>query len=262
MLEKALNLIADKVEKVLCARGFKRSTVDMNTVVFTGKSESYTVNFSNNKMVLSKCVGCIDEENPAKEISQIICEWFFDPNTSNLDDAKSIASDFADVFSKSSKKNCKSASFETENSKAESDGLHFFLNRLLTLFPELKPKLALEKSEYSKIRYVTFIEENFVPLFLEVLSNCKVNKDKVRKIVNVLNNFYMNGNMDVRSTITMVILNSINDSKCLETVNNFLDNNLKEAAVAAKEYKFKKVKPEKLRKTFLSKMLAANKTFS
>ena len=260
MLKDALILIADKLEGVLQSESFKKRFLDENTVIFTSKNENYIISFSDNKIMLLKYVGNLSDVNSIKEESQNICEWFFDPDTSDLEDAKSIANDFAGVFSKPSKKSGKNFSGETEKSKVENDSLPFFLNRLLTLFPELKSKLAAEKNEYSKVRYVLFIKENFVPLFLGVLSESKVNKDKLKKIANVLNNFYMNGNMDVRSTITMVILNAINDSKLLEVVSNFLDNNLKEASMAARKYKFKKVKPEKLKKTFMSRFLAANKT--
>lgn len=260
MLEKALILIADKLESVLQSKGFKRRLLDENAIVFTGKDENFVVSFYNNKIMLLKYVGDLTDVKSMRETSQNVCEWFFDPNTSDLGDAKSIANDFVDIFSKPSKKSGKNFSGETEKSKVENDSLPFFLNRLLTIFPELKSKLTSEKNEYSKVRYVLFIKENFVPLFLGVLSDDKVNKDKVKKIANVLNNFYINGNMDVRSTITMVILNAVDDSKLLGIVNDFLDNNLKEASLAARKYKLKKVKPEKLKKTFMSKFLAANKT--
>ena len=253
MLDKAFNLIASKLGGVLCPKGFNKSFTDNKNIVFSKGEVTYGVKFLDNKFVLFKSEGSTEEEN-FKEI----CEWFFDPNSSTLEDATVIANDFLEFFSKSSGKNDKNLLKKSEGSKAESDGLHFFLNRLITLFPELKTELASEREVYAKFRYITFIKENFVPKFLEVLKNKK--KEKIKRISNVLNNFYENGNMDVRSTITMIILNSIEDDASAGEIEKFLDNNLKEAFLAAKKYKFKKVRPEKLKASLLGKFLAANKT--
>ena len=254
MLGKAFNLIASKLEGVLCSKGFSKSFTDNKSVVFSNGEVTYGVKFLDNKFILFKSEGPTEEEENSKKI----CEWLFDPNSSTLEDASVIANDFLEFFSKSSGKKDKSFLKKSESSKGESDGLHFFLNRLITLFPELRTELATEREVYAKFRYVTFIKENFVPKFLEVLKSKK--KEKIKKISNVLNNFYENGNMDVRSTITMVILNSIEDGASAEEIENFLDNNLKEAFLAAKRYKFKKVKPEKLKSSLLGKFLAANRT--
>jgi len=255
MLDKAFNLIASKLGGVLCPKGFSKSFTNNKNIIFRKDEAVYGVKFLDNKFILFKGDSSTDGEGETRKI----CEWFFDPSSGTLDDAAVIANDFLEFFSKSSGKN-DSSLLKKDNSKAESDGLHFFLNRLVTLFPELKPELTTEREMYLKFRYVTFIKENFVPKFLEALRNKK--KEKIKRISSILNNFYENGNMDVRSTITMVILNSIDDKSSAEEIEKFLDNNLKEAFLAAKKYKLKKVKPERLKTSLIGKFLAANKTLS
>ena len=69
----------------------------------------------------------------------------------------------------------------------------------------------------------------------------------VKKIGNILNAQYVNGDMDTRSIITIIVLNELSDED-FEKLNDYLSDNLKKAAKHARKYKGKTVKPEKEKK--------------
>lgn len=253
MVNTALNIIEKKLEPILKNSGYVKSGSEVSkSFSYKNEKTKYIVEFSGNKICL---IHYLEDENN----EEVISEWLFDPDSSTSRDAESIANDFAEaLFNKNKKPNNWQKNSKKNANKAEGSGLHFFLNRLITLFPELKVKILEEKNNYQNFRYVTFIKENFVPLFLNLVYEAKGSSEKLRKTVNVLNNFYENGDMDVRSTITIVILNSLEKLQDIEKLNNFLKDDLKNAFKVAYKFKGKKVKPEKVKKTLLKRLLAAS----
>lgn len=254
---KALNIIAKKLEPVLCGGGYvKEKSVGGSRVVFKGSQMRYIVEFADNKIVLWKL-----ERDSSGEFDEnmrvVISEWLFDPSVNDERDAEDIANDFVGFFSDLRKDVAVGSIGGKVSDKPENDGLHFFLNRLVTAFPELKAEVKSEKAMYTEFRYVTFIKEKFVPLFLSLVSG-EVGTAKLKKVANVLNNFYESGSMDVRSTITMVILNSLEGEDSKNKVKDLLSDDLREAFIAGYKYKYKKVRPERLKKSLMSRFFSAN----
>ena len=258
-MSNALNIIAKKLGKVLGSRGFTRvSAPGESSVVFEKSLLCYIVEYAGNVFKLSK-ISKNEENEFVADTKCVLAEWLFDPSVSNEKDAEDIANDFCKFFLDSKADDHTSMEASNLNARAESDGLHFFLNRLMTAFPELKDLAKKEKKEYVRFRYVTFVKKRFVPLFLSLVVEGN-DVGKLRKLVSVLNNFYENGNMDVRSTITMVILNSLEGVEVIDKIKKLLSKDLSEAFFAGYKYRNKKVKPEKVRKSFLSRFLSASKS--
>ena len=262
MVNKALNVIEKKLDALLKSKGYEKRKSNDFALIFAGESGNYIVNFKDNKFILSResiDTSLKDEtkkDNTGGECT-ILSEWFFDPLSSTEKDAESIANDFVDVLiEKNEGSSYKNKQIKKEKSKVENNGLNFFLNRLVTLFPELKSKVTLEKEMYIRFRYVTFIRENFVPLFLDLINSYDTKNEKLKRTINIFNNFYENGDMSVRSVITIVILNSLDKTDgCIEKINTFLKKELREAFNESYKYKNKKVKPEKVKNTLLKKLI-------
>ncbi len=257
MESKALSIIAKKLEPVLRSEGYvEEKSVRGSRVVFKSSQVCYVVEFSDNKFTLWRVEGDGSSEF-GESAKVVVSEWLFDPAVSNEKDAEDIANDFVGFFSDSKKDVAVGSLGGKLSDKPENDGLHFFLNRLITAFPELKAEVKSEKAMYTKFRYVTFIKEKFVPLFLSLVSG-EVGTAKLKKVANVLNNFYESGSMDVRSTITMVILNSLEGEDSKNKVKDLLSDDLREAFIAGYKYKYKKVRPERLKKSLMSRFFSAN----
>ena len=250
-LNNAKELIIDKVESVLKERKFKKIlSDDENKVIFSFEDKAYVLFFD---VVNKKVELRLSSMNGSKlsDDFKIISTWLFDDETSK-NDAEDIANDFLESLIGKSK--LKSQKIEKSKSHDENDNVDsmFLINRFTTIFPELKNEVSKEKEEHSSFRYVTFTKENIVPLILLELEQ-ESKPSKVKKITNLLNNLYKSGNLDVRSIVTIVILNSIESKKALDSISKNMSEELTKAMKEARKYKGKKVRPEK--QNLSSKML-------
>ena len=261
VINKALSVIGKKLDVLLKSRGFTKKNLSNLSIGFASKDTSYVIEFNDNKIRLIN--GSFRDSQSKSEINEtggeggvVLSEWFFDPSSSTEKDAESIANDFVEVLTGKGDGNTNSRQNKKGKSKTENSSIHFFLNRLITIFPELKPKVTVEKDTYSKFRYTTFIRDEFVPLFLDLVNTCDKKSEKLKKTINVLNNFYDNSDMSVRSIITIIILNSIDEnSDAYLKIDGLLKNDLRVAFTCARKYKNKKVKPEKLKNTLIKRLI-------
>lgn len=250
LLNKAFNIVEEQLNTELSKRDFKLEKNNLSSVFSNGEVK-YKLEYNENskKFILSFC-NCSDENY--KNISV----WLFDPKNDSEKEAKSIANDFVESISVSKKnKNIRKANKKSIESNSD---LLFLANRFATVFPELKEDIKFEKENFETFRGITFTREKILPLFLELI-NSGAPADKFKKVCSTLNNLYDNGNLDVRSCVTIVILNSVpeDNKKAFEKLEKNLSSDLLNAWNAAKKYKNKKVKPEKVkkRKSFFEKAL-------
>ena len=142
-------------------------------------------------------------EDDFKQISV----WLFDPNENTEKEAKSIANDFIETLSVNKNKPNNKKNYKSNNQSSNSDhDLLFFINRLATIFPELKDDIKYEKENFSEFREVKFCREKVLHLIKNLLRE-NTQKDKIKKLCNLFNNSYEDGNLDVRACITIVFLN-------------------------------------------------------
>ena len=75
----------------------------------------------------------------------------------------------------------------------------------------------------------------------------------------VFSNLYASGDLDTKAIITIVFLNSIDDTTARENIENTVSEDLKAAMKEAFKLRGKKIKPEKIKKkrTFISDTLSA-----
>ena len=187
--------------------------------------------------------------------------WMLDNETANQKDAEMIAKDFIETMAGTEKKVVRQQQARAKNNEDESNvtGV-FFANRMANLFPELRQAVQIEKECYSEFRLAKFTRKNIVPKTNEILAEGK-DKSRLSKFFKLLSELYQNGNMDVRSVITMVILNGIEGEQSIALAKELITPEFAKVWNAAAKFKGKKVKPEKPKKqsAFMAKMLEAQK---
>lgn len=250
MLEKAFEIVSDKVEKALAQQGYERvgvSNTDSSEMVtlYTSEAVAYSVVYYKRKrhMVLETC-GMTDEgpDNDWKTLST----WMFDPEKDTEKEAESIGNDFADTVGAPVRtKATKSAKKKKKDDEGNADPV-FFSKRLVNVFPELKEEIKAEEDGYDPFRGVTFAKASIVPKVNELLSSGS--KQDIAKLGSILNAQYDAGDMDTRSIITIVILNGIDTKENEEKLIPEISETLQKAWGHAKRFKGKIVKPEKKKK--------------
>lgn len=253
--KKAFDLIVEKVDEELKKTGYAKQKVasqDENEIValFTGQNLAYSVVYYKTKqqMVLRSCT--MTEEGPDNEW-KTLATWLYDDSVATVKDAESIANDFIEGVSGSIA--IKRAKQVKQKKKKDDDGNadpKFLAKRFVTFFPELKDEIKNEEDCYFPFRGATFAKEQIAPKVANYIKSAT--KAEIEKMVNVFNLQYNNGDVDTRSIITIVILNSLS-KESFNAMNEFFDEDLKKAANAARKYKDKTVKPEKPKKKNMSK---------
>ncbi len=264
MINKAFETVENKLFKALQSQDFKKvkaeSSSDNELVsLFTGNQVAYNLVYYKDKkyMVLRSCD--MTDEGPDNEW-KTVSTWMFDPETDTLKEAENIGNDFAETVGAGTSKAI--ANKQARRKKKGEDGNGdpiFFVKRLVTVFPELKDEIKYEEENYFPFRAVTFAREKIVPKVNALLSSN--DKKQISKLGEILSNQYSYGNLDVRSVITIVILNGI-DERYNESFSETLSEDLKKAWQCAAKYKNKKVKPEKPKKpksNFLAETLSASR---
>lgn len=183
--------------------------------------------------------------NETKE-EKNISSWLLDNKNSTQKDAKLIAEDFIESIAGKTKTVINQIK-KKDSSGNNNSGL-FFANRMATFFPELKEKIQNEKETYESFREATFAKEFILPSINNYIKT-ETNKSKLNKLSKTLSELYKTSGLNIRSIITMVILNGL-DSENIK-FSESLSDELKSAWEHAKKYKGKKVKPEKVKKPSL-----------
>ena len=179
-MEKALNIISSHIEKILSAEGFSRQEGENpKEVIFRGKDIAYSIIFedSNNSFKFRSC-GVNDSELDMEW--KILSEWLFEPGVSTQKDAEMIALDFSEAITGIQKKQ----TVKTHKKKKELNkvvDLSFFINRLISFFPDLKEDFKYEKENYENFRYVYFVENKVIPKVNFLLKD-SFQKDRIKKI--------------------------------------------------------------------------------
>ncbi len=225
---------------------FESSRPAPNTLSLKNKNQLYEIRYApNNKNISLVAV--------SEESSTVVSTWLFDEENISKKDIGLIAEDFAESMTPQLTKRTKTIKKKSSNDESNVTGL-FFANRMVNIFPEIKKDIYIEKECYEEFRAVKFSREILLPKINDMLSNKKSDNSTIKKLGKLLSDLYSSGTLDVRSIITMVILNHL---ECPDALKPFITPELQTAWDAAKKYKDKKVKPEKPRKknSFISKAL-------
>ena len=250
---KAFELIADKVGEELTKQGYTRQKVASEegklVALFTSQNVAYSVVYVIDKqqMLLRSCA--MTDEGPDNEW-KTLSTWLYDDYVASQKDAESIANDFVDGVSNTSAiKRAK----QVKQKKKKEDGTadpKFLAKRFVTYFPELKDEIKNEEDCYYPFRGATFAKEHIAPKISDYIR--RANKKETEKFAGVFNVQYGNGDVDTRSIITIVLLNSLSQED-FDKLSEYFDEDLSKAAAAGRKYIGREVKPEKPKKKTVSK---------
>ena len=151
--------------------------------------------------------GTADEEG-AVSSWRSLSVWLYDPEENDMATAADIAADFANTIQGPKRV----AALQTAKKRRRKDEENnpdpvFFFNRLVNLEPSLKGKMLEERVKYGDIRNVAFAREEVVPVVQGLLASGT--PEQVEKLAGIFNELYENGDMDVRSILTIILLNSL-----------------------------------------------------
>lgn len=253
--KKAFDLIVGKVEAELVKNGFEKQKVAVDNgnelvALFTSQNIAYSVVYYKDKqqMVLRSCT--MTEDGPDNEW-KTLATWLYDDETATQKDAESIAKDFVEGVSGAVA--IKRAKQVKQKKKKDDDGTadpKFLAKRFVTYFPELRDEIKNEEDCYFPFRGATFAKEHLVPKIETYIK--RATKPELEKFAGVFNLQYINGDVDTRSIITIVILNSLENQE-FYTLSEYFNDELRKASEAARKYKGKTVKPEKPKKKNVTK---------
>ena len=248
MNQKAFDLIADRTGAALAPQGFKRQDGGEPAALFTGESVAYSVYFDEERKQFELRACAMTDEGP-DEKWKVLSRWLFEPDAdaNPLAEAESIANDFVETIEGPRRMAAmQTAKRRRKGDESNADPL-FFFNRLVGIFPELREESVEERSWYGAVRGVTFARQHVLPRVEGMLSSGR--PEQVKRLCDVLGDMYVAGDMDVRSIITMVLLNGIQNPEAVERkMEPNFRKELKEAYQAGKKYRGKTVKPEKKKK--------------
>jgi len=211
---KALDLIAGRLEAVLEKQGFKRQKGKVKeekgeAVLFIGESTVYSVLYNEEGKMFELRSTAMTDEGPEDSDWKSISNWIFDPETDTNKEAESIANDFCDTVDDSKRRAIVRAA-QRKKAKQEGDdspGPVFFYKRLVGVFPDLRDDIAEEDAAYEEFRAVTFAKASVLPR-MDALGK-KKGSAPLKKVCQLMEDFHKTGDLDVRSIITMVIMNGV-----------------------------------------------------
>lgn len=173
--------------------------------------------------------------------------WLFDAQTDGRSDAESILNDFLEVVRGPKRVAVVQQKKKRTNKDDEREvDCLFFFNRLVGPFPDIKYALNDEKIMYGQVRSVTFTKQQVIPK-VEQLMSFYPDSDPAKRLVELLDDMYKNGDLDLRSVVTYVLLNGLSD-KAFEAVQERAGVDLQKAMKYSRQLKGKKIKPEKKKK--------------
>ena len=250
MEQKAFDLIAGKAEAAFGELGYRRLEAgggekDGKTAVFVGEDAACGLLYAQEKKRVSLRVCGLEDGGPDGNWKSL-STWLYDPETDSAAQAQEIVDDFAETLAGPKRKSALPARKKRKKDDENNVDPLFFFNRFAGVFPELKDELVSEKEAYGGVRVVTFARERLLPRLDGLLADPS-EKNRAARCAGLLSDLYVSGDMDVRSIITIVLLNGLGGA-AVETLRPLLGKELAKAFEAGLKMKGKKVKPEKKKK--------------
>ena len=253
MEQRAFELIQEKLQEALSEQGF-RSAVEMEVengraVLFSTVEVGYGLFYEakQTRFVLRSTTMKNDKEpGQFRELSV----WLFDPETSELSDAESIANDFLEIVQGSKRREMVQTAKKRRRKDEENnaDPL-FFFNRLVAIFPELRDEMNEERIVYGQVRPAVFARDKVAPKCEQLAKNYP-DSEALQKLGVVLSDLYGAGDMDTRAVIQFGVLNNVKDEAAIAAIKAQFaqDSDLYKVYPEARKLIGKKIKPEKQKK--------------
>ncbi len=245
----AFELIQNALAQELEQQGFRQpeplEDPAGRAVLFATGEVAYSVVYDDKKQSFILRSTSLGEDGKPGDWRQLSV-WLFDSKTGERGDLDSIINDFSDVVR--GPKRVAMVQQRKKSAKGEDRNVDplFFINRLVGIFPELKEELNQEKIIYGQVRFITFIKAHALPRCEDLINNYP-DSEPVTKLCALFDDMYKNGDLDLRSIITYVVLDGLSQP-AYEAVSGKLGDELQKNAGFSRKLIGKKIKPEKKKK--------------
>ena len=245
----AFQLIQTALAAELSGQGFKEPAPiedpDGQAVIFAAEEVAYSLLYDRKRksfLLRSTNLGEGGKPGDWRNLST----WLFDENSGDRSDAESIINDFLEIIR--GPKRVEMVQQQRKRAKGEDRNVDpmFFVNRLANMFPDLKEPLNEEKIVYGQVRYITFIKKSALPE-MEALLRDYPDSEPAKKLAELLDDMYKNGDLDLRSIVSYVVINGLS-SGSYDTLYGLMGDELKKVAKPARKLIGKQIQPEKKKK--------------
>lgn len=211
------------IEKQLASKndelGFKRSTSDDKSVVFTSDKGMYRLVYNPDGPVLE--FDCAYETDESEAKWNTVSKTLFELDSIEERDAKSTANEISDevssLFAARKKVDLDKIKMPkaVSRTKAKNGSINYdtdsLANRFGVLFPDLKDEIKRNIAAYGEFLPETFFMEYGTPRVLDVLRNGS--DAEVKKMFKMLNEVYEDGTNEVQDIIGVTILGEMKGDK-------------------------------------------------
>ena len=174
--------------------------------IYKSDTKAIAVEYSDERQMYVLKVGAIEEDGEYELIE--VNAWLFD-DTQNAKDAEAVGIDFTNTLKtelgiKPTRSNSLLNAIDLPTaSKGGAYNVTAFTKKMLDVFPALKDEYKEHVSVYGNFLYLNFFGEKLVPQIKSVLR--ENNKKSVKKLFDVFENGYLQGDRDTVNVIVAVI---------------------------------------------------------
>lgn len=222
-LKNAFSIIEKQLTNKNNELGFKRSSADDKSIVFSGDKGMYRLVYNPDGPVLEFDCAYETEESEAKW--NTVSKTLFELEAIEERDAKSTANEISDeitsLFAARKKVDLDKIKMPkaVSRTKAKNGAINYdtdsLANRFGVLFPDLKDEIKRNIAAYGEFLPETFFMEYGTPRVLDVLRNGS--DAEVKKMFKMLNEVYEDGTNEVQDIIGVTILGEMKGDKELMT---------------------------------------------
>lgn len=218
-LKNAFSIIEKQLTNKNNELGFKRSSADDKSIVFSGDKGMYRLVYNPDGPVLEFDCAYETEESEAKW--NTVSKTLFELEAIEERDAKSTANEISDeitsLFAARKKVDLDKIKMPkaVSRTKAKNGAINYdtdsLANRFGVLFPDLKDEIKRNIAAYGEFLPETFFMEYGTPRVLDVLRNGS--DAEVKKMFKMLNEVYEDGTNEVQDIIGVTILGEMKGDK-------------------------------------------------
>lgn len=249
MAYNAFEFIRESMQEELTNQGFRGpEDVDYENgqaEMFKTDEVAYGLFYNKSSQQFELKSTTLDEEGAPGEWRNL-SSWLFDRETGDKADAESIANDYLDIIRGPKRV----ALLQQKAKKGKKDERVidplFFMNRLAVIFPDVKEAMKNERILYGQIRFATFTKTIVAPI-VEDIALRYADSEVMEKLCSLLSDMYKDGDLDLRSLITISIFNNMKEEAFL-VIREKLSDELKLDTRYTRKLIGKNIKPEKPKK--------------
>lgn len=218
-LKNAFSIIEKQLTNKNNELGFKRSSADDKSIVFSGDKGMYRLVYNPDGPVLE--FDCAYETDESEAKWNTVSKTLFELEAIEERDAKSTANEISDeitsLFATRKKVDLDKIKMPkaVSRTKAKNGAINYdtdsLANRFGVLFPDLKDEIKRNIAAYGEFLPETFFMEYGTPRVLDVLRNGS--DAEVKKMFKMLNEVYEDGTNEVQDIIGVTILGEMKGDK-------------------------------------------------